>query len=334
MDPWPFGFLAIFFVIDGIRNKRFISFGLAGVLIGLSTQMYFSGRVIPLIIACFVLYLVLIKKNWIQKNYHSIFLLLIGFLLAIGPLIIVIFQNADAFLSRSSEVFLFDPSVLTHLLNKYEVNSVLDVILRQIRETVLMFNYVPDTSTQFGFREPMFNALLSPLIILGIGSAIRRKREIGVVLIFIWLGLMMVLGSILTVDAPFWPRLVGIIPVGAILAAFAIDQILNLSIIQSNQIFKKITTVFFVFLIVYIGWVNWDKYYKSVETNAPGPVFLGRYIQELPIEVTVCSFLVDPPLNVRETSFLAWPRNLVDFSPDTPKEDLKSCKGSSLVWVL
>ncbi|MDO9086961.1 MAG: glycosyltransferase family 39 protein [Anaerolineaceae bacterium] len=334
MDPWPFGFLAFFFVIDGIRSKRFISFGLAGILIGLSTHMYFSGRVIPLIIASFVLYLILNKKNWIQKNYHSIFLLLMGFLLAIGPLIIVIFQNAEAFLSRSSEVFLFDPSVMTHLINKYEVDSVFDVILMQTRETFLMFNYVPDTSTQFGFRDPMFNALLSPLIILGIGSAIRRKREIGMVFIFIWMGLMMVLGSILTVDAPFWPRLVGIFPVGAILAALAINQILNLRIIYTNKYYKIIAPVLCVFLIVYIGWVNWVNYYKSVDINATGPVLLGRYFQQLPLDVTVCGFMVDPPLNVREIIFLSWPRKLVDFAPDAPNEDLGNCNGSSLVWIL
>ncbi len=259
---------------------------------------------------------------------------MMGILLAIGPFIFNIFQNADAFLSRSSEVFLFDPNVMTHLLNKYEVDSVLEVILRQTRETVLMFNYAPDTSTQFGFREPMFNALLSPLIVLGIGSALRRKRDAGIVFIFIWIGLMMVLGSILTVDAPFWPRLVGIIPAGAILAALAIDQILNLRIICSNKIFKKIASVLFVFLIVFIGWVNWDKYYKSVDTNATGPVFLGRYIQQLPVDVTTCGFLVDPPLNVREIIFLTWPRKLVDFTPDAPNEELEKCNGKSLVWIL
>jgi hypothetical protein len=77
---------------------------------------------------------------------------------------------------------------------------------------------------------------LSPLIILGIGSALRRKRDAGVVFVSIWIGLMMVLGSIFTVDAPFWPRLVGIIPAGAILAALAIDQILNFRFILTNKI--------------------------------------------------------------------------------------------------
>ena len=334
MDPWPLGFLAFFFLIDGIRSKRFVSFGLAGILTGLSSQMYYSGRVIPLIIAFFILYLIISKKNWISKNYYSILFLIMGIFLAIGPFIINIFQNSDQLLSRSSEVFLFDPGVMTYSLNKYEVDTVWDVILRQTRETVLMFNYSPDSSTQFGFREPMFNAFLSPLIVLGIGSALRRKRDAGVVFIFIWIGLMMVLGSIFTVDAPFWPRLVGIIPAGAILAALAIDQILNFRIISTRKIYKKMTPLFFVCFFVYVGWVNWVSYYKSVEMNATGPVFLGRYIQHLPEDVTVCGFLVDPPLNVREIIFLTWPRKLVDFAPDTPNEDLYNCNGSSLVWIL
>ncbi len=334
IDPWPLGFLALFFLIDGIRSKGWLSFGLSGVLIGFSSLMYYSGRVIPIIITFFFLYFLFDKKSWIYKRPYSILILIMGIVLACGPAIINIFLNLEPFLSRSSQVFLFDPGVMLHLLNKYEVNSELKVILRQTQETLLMFNKVGDSSTQFGYRGPMFNSFVSPLLILGVGSALRRKKEIGVVLTIIWIVLIMGLGSVLTVDAPAWPRLVGIIPAGALLAALAIEQLYNLVKNYTGHYVQRILLILFVLWIATIGWINWDHYYQSVKTNASSVAFLGRYIQQLPEDVTVCGFLVDPPLNVREINFLGWPRKLVDFSPDAPIEDLRSCDGPSLVWVL
>ncbi len=334
IDPWPIGILALFFFVDGIRSKRWLPLGLAGILTAFSSLMYYSGRVIPIIIAFFFLFLLFNKKSWISKKPYTILVFIMGFILAVGPLIIYILQNLEPFLSRSSQVFLFDPGVMIHLLNKYNVNSETQVILRQIQETLLMFNKVSDSSTQFGFQGPMFNSYLSPLLILGIGSALRRRREIGVVLLVIWMILMMVLGSVLTVDAPFWPRLVGIVPAAALMAALAIDQIFNMVKIYPSQNIKRILFILFVYWIIFNGWVNWDQYYQSVKTNASHVAFLGRYIQHLPEDVTVCGFLDDPPLNVREITFLTWPRKLVDFAPDTPNEDLKNCDGSSVVWVL
>lgn len=334
MDPWPIGILALFFLVDGIRSKHWLSFGLSGILMGFSSIMYYSGRVIPIIVAFFFLYFLFNKKSWIYKKPKLILVLIMGFLLAVGSFAVHILLNLEPFLSRSSQVFLFNPGVMAHSLNKYNVDTVFKVILQQTENTLLMFNKVPDSSTQFGYWGPLFSSLLSPLLILGIGSAWRRRREPGIVLLAIWIGLMMILGSLLTVDAPAWPRLVGIIPAGALLAALAIDQAYKLLNIYLSQNGRRILLTFFILSIVYLGWINWDHYYQFVKSNASSQVFLGRYLQKLPEDVTICGFLEDPPLTVREIEFLAWPRKLVDFSPDATIMDLKNCEGSSLVWVL
>jgi len=56
MDPWSFGYFALFFLIDGLKARRAASFGLAGVFLGFSLQMYFSGRVLIFIIFLFLIY--------------------------------------------------------------------------------------------------------------------------------------------------------------------------------------------------------------------------------------------------------------------------------------
>jgi uncharacterized membrane protein len=180
----------------------------------------------------------------------------------------------------------------------------------------------------------MFNSLISPLILLGLGFALRRWKDAGMTFVLIWLGLMAVLGSILTLDAPGWPHLVGIVPAAALLAAVALDQILVIGkkIIGAHA--GEFLTALIILFLAIVGWINWNQYYLAVKDNASVTTMIGRYIYSLPQDVTACSLLSGPPLSVRETYFLAWPHKLVDINPDAPDSDLNTCTGSSLVWVI
>jgi 4-amino-4-deoxy-L-arabinose transferase-like glycosyltransferase len=334
MDPWPFSYFALFFLIDGLKARRSVSFGLAGICLGLGLQMYYSGRVMFLIIGLFLIYAFFFQRPWITQNKRRLVLMVLGLLLAMGPGLVFNATHWSSYIERSREVIIFAPDVLHHLMGKYNVNSVFAVLLTQIRLSLLMFNFTSDSGTQFGYAHPMFSSLLSPLIFLGLGYSLRRWKEPGLTLVLIWLGLTMVLGSILTVDAPFWPRLVGVVPAAALLAALALDQMFELvgKILGSRA--SVLVTALVVILLITVGCLNWNQYYLTVKENAAPTVVTGRYINSLPADVTACSLLSGPPLIVRETYFLAWPRKLVDIKPDAPDTDLDSCTGSALVWVI
>jgi 4-amino-4-deoxy-L-arabinose transferase-like glycosyltransferase len=334
MDPWPLCNFAIFLFIDGLKARRSTSFGLAGVFLGFSLLMYTSGRVLPFIMLAFLVYVFFFHRSWITQNKSGLALMSAGVLITMGPALIFYLKSWNIFISRSQEVYIFAPGVLDHLLNKYNTNSAFTVLLTQIKLTLLMFNQSTDTSSQFGFPHPMFSSLISPLILLGLAFALRRWKDAGVTFILIWLGFIAVLGSILTIDAPFWPRLVGIIPPAALLVAVAFDQILELG----RKIFDRRAVVFIaafiaIFLVI-VGYLTWNQYYLAVRDDASPSTMTGRFIYSLPLNVTACSITDGPPLNVRETSFLAWPHKLVDIKPDAPDSDLDTCIGSSIVWVI
>ena len=334
MDPWPFGCFALFFLIDGLKARRTASFGLAGVFLGLCLQMYFSGRVLVFIIGLFLVYAFFFRRAWIIQNKRGLGLMVAGVLIAIGPALVSYLTHWDSYISRAQEVFIFSPGPLSHLLNKYNTGSELGVLLTQIKLTLLMFNQSGDTSTQFGFPHPMFNSLVSPLILLGFGFALRRWKDAGMTFVLIWLGLMAVLGSILTLDAPFWPRLVGIVPAAALLAAIALDQIFELGKKTLGPHAGVLITALLALFLMVVGYTNWNQYYLAVKDNASATALVGRYIGSLPLDVTACGLLSGPPLTVRETYFLAWPHKLVDIQPDAPDSDLDTCTGPSLVWVI
>jgi len=335
MDPWPFCIFALFFFIDGLKGRRSGSLGLAGVFLAFGINMYYSGRVTPVIIAIFLVITFFTRRPWITENKKGLVLFALGFMIAMGPSLIFDITNWQNFVERSQEVFIFNPANIKHLLNKYNVTSVFDIVLTQTRLTLLMFNYYSDTSSQFGYPHAMFSPLISPFIILGLGAAIRRWKEPGIYLTLIWMGLMIVFGSILTIDSPFWPRMVGIVPVVALMIALAIDQIIELG----NKYFHKGLLIFktslVVILLVIVGWSSWIQYYAYAQSNGAPMAVIGRYLSRLPLNITACGLFNGPPLlSVRETNFQVWPRKILDIKTDGPDSDLTACSGPSLVWVI
>ena len=334
MDPWPLAILALFLIVDGLKARRLISMALAGALMGLCFQMYFSGRVVPFIVGAFLLYAFLFHRPWVTRNWGGLSLLALGFLAALGPSLVFDIQHWGAFIERSREVYLFDPNVMKHLQNKYSVSSQSEVLFEQIKRSLLMFNYSIDSSTQFGFPHPMFNSLLAPLVVLGLGCALRRWKLPGMALILIWLIPIMVVGGVMTVDAPFWPRLVGILPAAGLAAALALDQ--SWDVVEGlwgRRAARALGVALTVFLVM-IGWRNWNLYYETVRDNAHPQARIGRFLDSLPAEVSACDFADPYELRVRETQFLAWPRQLVDLPSDAPDAALDQCPGPPVVWIL
>ena len=334
MDPWPFAIWALFLVVDGLKARRFSSLALAGLLMGLSVQMYYSGRIIVFILAAFLVYALLFQRRWVAQNRLGLALMVLGGLVALGPDLIFFARNWDAFMERSREVWLYGPDVMAHLQDKYHIPSAIGVTLKQFELSLLMFHHSIDSSTQFGFPHPMFSSLVSPLIVLGLGYGLRRWRSPGVVLTLAWLFLVMVVGSALTVDAPFWPRLVSIVLPAALLAALALDQLWSLADKLKGRWTAWVFCAVVALLLIQVGRQTWDLYYETVRDNARPRARIGRFLSSLPPQVAACSFLDPYELEVRETQFLAWPRKLVDLPSDAPDDAMVTCPGPPFAWIL
>ncbi len=344
MDPWPWILFAFFFLTHGLRGRKLWAFAVAGLLTGVSLFMYYSGRVILIILPLAALYLLI--THWPQARRDARFLgmgaLLTagGMAVALGPSALYFLQHSDALLERSRSVFLFHEPVMTHLLGKYGVDTPAAVLWEQLKASLLMFNYSHDTSTQFGYTAPMFSAALSPLVLLGVGYSLRRWRRPGPGFTLIWLFAIIITGSALTNNAPFWPRLTGVLPAAALMAGVAIDASLKgwglerpvLSFWQPGP--AAVAVLAAALFIALVGQRNWADYTAFVGNNARAQARIGRYLDALPDDITACSFSQPYRLNERETAFLAWPHRLVDLAPDAAEEALNACPGPARVWIL
>lgn len=361
IDPWPWSLWAIFFLLDGLLARRAFSFALAGVLLAFGGQMYYAGRVVFFVLALFAVYLVLFHRAWLAGRGRGLALFAVGFLVAVGPTAIYFAQHVDVFMERSRVVFLFYPDVMTHLMGKYQVDSTLKVVLEQTWRSLLMYHYGPDSSTQFGYPHPMFGSWISPLIVLGLGYAVRWWRVPGATFWTIFWGLNLVIGGILTGDAPAWMRLVGMTFAGAFFAGLGLHRVAAAGLARARPSHPvdtpavtsttttggpglvatprfqialfTISAAFLVFLIVG-GWQDWTEYTRLAGDNGRPQALIGRYLASLPPTIAACDISIPYDVQIRETAFLAAPRLLIDLPSDPTAADLARCPGPPFVWIL
>ena len=285
---------------------------------------------IPVIIGLFGLYLLLFHRRWISENWQGLGLLIVAFLLTLGPLLLYFAHHPDDLISRPREVFLFYPAVMEHLMNKYGVSSVDAVVREQVRRSLLMFHVYGDTSTQFGWPGPMLNPYIAPLLALGVGYVLLRLHRAGNALGLIWLTCLVVIGSILTNNAPFWPRLVLVTPVAAFLIAVGLDRLWESVDDIVGPIIGRSFGMLVVGSLIFVGIYNWADYVDVVKDNAMPRARIGRYAASLPQDTTLCVVEGRWRADEREIAFLRGPRPGLTIAPG----DWNACTGSVRAYVL
>ncbi|MDH7485649.1 MAG: glycosyltransferase family 39 protein [Anaerolineae bacterium] len=334
IDPWPFALFSLYFLVRGLQRHERLAFVASGLLMAIGFNMYYSARIVPVIILVFLGYAWLWRRDLLRGNGGGLALFGLAVLLGLGPMIPFFISHPYSFLSRSQDVFLFHPAVIKHLMGVYHTTSVGVVVREQIKRSLFMFHYFIDTSTQFGLARPMLDSFTSPLLVLGMGVALRHFRQAGHALAVIWLLLILLIGSALTNNAPFWPRLVGILPAAVLLVALAVERIWALV----ERLWGKTASALVAFVLVvgliFVGLHNWQLYTRAVENNARPAARIGRYLYGLDPEINACMISEPWQLRMREIAFLAHPRATYDLPADAHGAALDACPGPRRVFIL
>jgi hypothetical protein len=116
----------------------------------------------------------------------------------------------------------------SHEQDAYRTDNFGTIIGLQVQRTLESFTYTGETSMQYEHRAPLLDFWTGALFVLGVGVFGWRLRNPSYFLLAIWLWLTLLLGSILTTDAPFSPHLVGMLALLAIFPALFIDLVWRL----------------------------------------------------------------------------------------------------------
>jgi 4-amino-4-deoxy-L-arabinose transferase-like glycosyltransferase len=144
-------------------------------------------------------------------------------LLVFAPMGVFFAAHLKELSSRADFVFLFnDPVKVKDYTGTTDYPSALFV---QTYRYAALFNAGSDRSGQYGNQAPLLDYYTAVFFVLGLAYALARWREPRFTLLLLWIALTIFIGGVLTIESPFTPRIVGLMPVPFMLAALALVRL-------------------------------------------------------------------------------------------------------------
>ncbi len=200
MDPVPFHVLALLALVAGLENGRYSWFAIAGLAAGYSGLTYHAGRITPPLLAVLAAVLLLRYPRALLKRWPGLLLCAVVGLSVLGTqAVIYAGGRADPFGRSDQFVWLRTGVVDWELLR-----TTLAIGLPRVLGSLW---FVGDTSTQYGGAVAFFPPV-GMLLGMAVVAALLRPLDIRGLWVLVWGVGVLFIGGVLTVDPPFWPRLV------------------------------------------------------------------------------------------------------------------------------
>ena len=216
--------LALYFMVRGVQDRRILDWLLCGLAIGLSFEVYYAARITALLVGAYLAYRAVTQRTFVREHAPGLVALAFGALVFLAPMAAVFARSPASFSARTSGVLITSPDNLQHELGGYHVGTFQEVLAIQIQHTLEAFNIRGETSLQYGHPSPLLDFWTGDLLAMGaIGTLLRLGSSRGALLAG-WVWLTLFVGSVLTVDALFSPRVLLTLPALAIGAALVLDS--------------------------------------------------------------------------------------------------------------
>ncbi len=292
LEPVAWGVLGLWALQRGVRTGSRPTLALAGLLLGLTATLYYSGRVFGVIALLWWLWFLLARRGWLrQMGWSGFGVWAGGGFVFLAPFLGVWLRSPAAFYIRLQEISVFNPAGLIHMEGVYGVQGIGPVLLENGRRTLLTFWIFGDKSTHFGWQEPMLDSLIGPLLLLGVGYLLLNLDRLQSWQLVSWLAAVVVLGGVLTINTPFWPRLLPALPVAGLICALAVDRTRATLIQAGAHWFGQFSLFVVIGLLVLAGSHNWGEWYEAQTVYGDPESYAGRAVRSLPAERT--AILID-----------------------------------------
>ncbi|HEY7349766.1 MAG TPA: glycosyltransferase family 39 protein [Ktedonobacterales bacterium] len=221
--------LTLWMLVRSLRKNSPFAAAVAGVGLSLALQVYFSARILFLIVPLFLIGLFFLQRRLLKGRLLILGWMLLSFLVSVGPLGVYFLQDAASFKARSAEVLILNLTgeMRTHLLSQFGTVDLWVVLQHQLAAVPLLVGGLPDQSLQYGPFYPLFDALVAALATIGFFYALAHLKRPLYLLLVIWVVSTVALGGVLTMDMPWWPRLLVMVPALCLLAALALEEVLR-----------------------------------------------------------------------------------------------------------
>ena len=249
-----FAALTAYLTLRALRSGRISDFGYAGASLGLGMWFYASFRLFPLVIGFILLHHLLFRQPDPKRVLGQLSTMVVMALAVGAPVLQSSVREPDAFFARSRT---------TSVFNIMPFGDTIPEMWKSLGKHALMFNHEGDLNPRHNLpAEPMLDFISGLLLLLGLGVALARWRNIALVSLPFWL-LFMVIPGVVTLpwEAPQSLRSITVIPavVGVITLALGVLWWVGTSVPWRTV--RRATPVALLALLGGIAFLNVDTYF-------------------------------------------------------------------------
>ncbi len=219
----PLEAATFYFLVRGLRTRRHLDFALAGLIGGFAVYYFAGGRLIVPVAAMFLAYLALLHRSFLRAYWTRALAFFLGVFTIASPFAAYYLAYPLPTNTYPNDRFIW----LNHdqLAALYGSSNWSTIVWDQTTRTFSILTSGIDLSAMSALDFPIARPFEAVLIILGLAWSIWRWRDTRYFLLSLWFWTSLFIGGVLTTDAPNLPRILGILPVMAILIAIILDRI-------------------------------------------------------------------------------------------------------------
>jgi 4-amino-4-deoxy-L-arabinose transferase-like glycosyltransferase len=332
---------AFYFLFRGLRSRKWWDFAVSGLFMGAGLYLYYASRLVPFIVIAFLFCAAIAHRGVLRTYWRGIAVFWLAAILIFAPMGLYFIQNPWHLMSRTSHVFALGDQGWVD--TSYARNSPAVTLLNQAARILPLFNYGGDMSGQYGYRGPALDFITSILFILGLGYASVNSHRPRHFFLLIWFWSTLIVGGVLTLPAPFIPRLAGMLPVLSIFAAVVIVMMWDLfaQTWGSGRLPKATLRALLLVTLCAVAFLNYDTYFNQYLPTVQGwamrepATAIARYITSLGEEYNVY-LLGEPKLYIRHGTirFIARDATGTDVLNPSQYIPLKYSQGKNAVYIL
>jgi hypothetical protein len=249
--------VAIWLFVLAFDRRSPVLFGCSGVVTGIAWQTYYAAWLTPIILVTWAAGEAVMDRQHFKSIIKGLAVTVALLIVTLAPLLAYYAQESEYAWSRPNAVFVFSAYNTQHLHEVYGTTSAWQLLAKNARGLVALFvGDFSDTSVQYGMRHQFIDPFVLPVFLGGLAYSLILVRRPGGRLLWIWFLGTLIAGGLLTIDAPFSPRLIGITPIVLLFPALLIDRILRLPWISARRWRTAGVLSAVTFLIAGSAWWN------------------------------------------------------------------------------
>ena len=292
-DPL-FTTLAFYFLLRGLRLQTVVNYFMAGLTLGIAQLFYLGGRLAPIVMVVYLLYLLIRQRSLIIKQWRLLaVVVLVGFIVTL-PQNFWILYNHQPLTTRvnGKSIFVDNGPLFQHIQDGTTVQFAAD----QLRYSFSGLFSTRDSGGWYGPGSNLMGIIGAPIMLLGVIATVpvfwKRPRWI---LPFLW-GLAVILGgSTLENTPPAYERYFpGVVAFSLLVAAGTWYIALGIThVFDQPQLAKRLMASFGVLILIgNLAFYMFDYIPARGYFNNPNNWHANRVVDEiLPVDKTGC-FLV------------------------------------------